>query len=182
MNITGGKLKGRIVKAPETLTTRPTLSKVRMSIFNVLYSLIGEFEGKSFLDLFAGSGIMGLEAASRGFSSITAIEKNKNVFNIIKLNYANLNVEGRLLCTDALKFLANTKDYFDIIYIDPPYLSGIYNDVLQKLPPFGAAVVEHSKPVDFSAFKLLKSKNYGGKILSYISSMQSEVNYDSSKH
>ena len=60
MIITGGKYKGRKVQAPDEKITRPTLSKVRQGVFNTLFSLIGDFEGKSFLDLFGGSGIMGL--------------------------------------------------------------------------------------------------------------------------
>ena len=67
MIITGGKYKGRKILAPDEKITRPTLSKVRQGVFNTLFSMIGEFEEKSFLDLFGGSGIMGLEALSRGF-------------------------------------------------------------------------------------------------------------------
>ncbi len=169
MNITGGKFNGRALKVPDSSITRPTLSKVRMSIFNVLYSLIGDFEGKSFLDLFAGSGIMGLEAASRGFADIVAIEQNRTVFGIVKSNYKLLNVDADLYCSDALKVLDKLREqYFDVIYIDPPYLSGIYEEVLSNLPKFEIAVVEHSEPVDFSGFKIVKSKNYGGKMLTYV--------------
>ena len=169
MNITGGKFNGRVIKAPDALITRPTLSKVRMSIFNVLYSLIGDFEGKSFLDLFACSGIIGLEAASRGFSQIMAVEKNRTVFGIVKSNYKLLNVDVDLYCSDALKVLDKLKEqYFDVIYIDPPYLSGIYEEVLSKLPPFNVAVVEHSEQVDFSGFEIVQSKNYGGKMVTYL--------------
>ena len=72
MNITGGKYKGQKIKAPDENITRPTLSKVRMSVFNTLQAMM-DFEGASFLDMFAGSGIMGLEAISRGFSRSVAI-------------------------------------------------------------------------------------------------------------
>ena len=75
MNITAGKFKGQKVTAPDETITRPTLSKVRMAVFNTLQALI-DFEGASFLDMFAGSGIMGLEALSRGFERVVAIEKN----------------------------------------------------------------------------------------------------------
>ena len=85
MNITAGKFKGQKIIAPDENITRPTLSKVRMSVFNTLQAMI-EFEGKSFLDMYAGSGIMGLEALSRGFSSIVMLEKNKKVYNVIKSN------------------------------------------------------------------------------------------------
>lgn len=74
MIITAGKFKGQKITVPDENITRPTLSKVRMSIFNTLQSMI-EFEGNSFLDMYAGSGIMGLEALSRGFAYAEAIEK-----------------------------------------------------------------------------------------------------------
>lgn len=73
MIITAGKFKGQKVQAPDENITRPTLSKVRMSIFNTLQAMI-DFDNNSFLDMYAGSGIMGLEALSRGFSKVVAIE------------------------------------------------------------------------------------------------------------
>ena len=76
MIITAGKYKGRKILTPDEKITRPTLSKVRMGVFNTLYSIIGDFEGLSFLDVFGGSGIMGLEALSRGFSTVSVYEKN----------------------------------------------------------------------------------------------------------
>ena len=84
MIITGGKYKGRKILAPDEKITRPTLSKVRQVVFNVLFSEIGSFEVKTFLDLFGGSGIMGLEAISRGFSDVVVFEKNPKVGQILK--------------------------------------------------------------------------------------------------
>ena len=83
MIITGGKLKGRKIAAPDEKITRPTLSKVRQGVFNVLFSERGSFEGKSFLDLFGGSGIMGLEALSRGFQEVVVFEKNPTNLKIL---------------------------------------------------------------------------------------------------
>ena len=92
MNITGGKYNGRIVKAPDAKLARPTLSKVRMAVFNTLYSLLGNFEERTFLDVYSGSGIMGLEAISRGFRSSVGIERNKTVLEIVKSNYKTLEI------------------------------------------------------------------------------------------
>ena len=78
MIITAGKFKGQKVQVPDENITRPTLSKVRMSIFNTLQAML-DFEGSSFLDMYAGSGIMGLEALSRGFSKVVAFEKHPKV-------------------------------------------------------------------------------------------------------
>ena len=90
MNITGGKYNRQKITAPDEYITRPTLSKVRMSVFNNLGAII-DFEGKSFLDMYAGSGIIGLEALSRGFGSLVAVEKNKKVYNVIKSNFEKYN-------------------------------------------------------------------------------------------
>ena len=78
MNITGGIYNRQKITAPDENITRPTLSKVRMGVFNTLSSMM-DVEDRSFLDMFAGSGIMGLEALSRGFSKIVAIEKNRKI-------------------------------------------------------------------------------------------------------
>ena len=103
MIITAGIYKGRKIAAPDESITRPTLSKVRMGVFNSLYSLIGEFEGKSFLDVFGGSGVMGLEALSRGFNDVKVFEKNLKAAEIIKKNYKLLGVKPDLQICDSEK-------------------------------------------------------------------------------
>ena len=104
MNITGGIYNRQKITAPDENITRPTLSKVRMGVFNTLGAMI-DFEGKSFLDMFAGSGIMGLEALSRGFSKIVAIEKNKKIYNVIKNNFSKYEKDNylKLILGDSLK-------------------------------------------------------------------------------
>ena len=104
MNITAGKYKGQKLLVPDENITRPTLSKVRMALFNTLQSLI-DFDGASFLDMFAGSGIMGLEALSRGFENVTAIEKNPKTFKILENNYKKIGENQRLIKGDSLKVI-----------------------------------------------------------------------------
>lgn len=168
MIITGGKYKGRKVQAPDEKITRPTLSKVRQGVFNTLFSLIGDFEGKSFLDLFGGSGIMGLEAISRGFSDVSVFEKNPKVAQILKKNYSGLGLSPNLKIADSLKMLDKLENDFDVIYIDPPYYSGVYEEVLAKLKTNGIVIVEHSEKLNLDNFTLLKEKNYGGKLVSFL--------------
>ena len=105
MIITGGKYKGQKVIAPDEKITRPTLSKVRMAVFNTLQSMI-DFEGKSFFDMYAGSGIMGLEAISRGFSELLACEKNREVYKTLKNNLEKYQKENdiKLQLCDSIKF------------------------------------------------------------------------------
>lgn len=167
MIITAGKYKGRKIISPSEKITRPTLSKVRMGVFNTLFSLIGDFEGKSFLDLFGGSGIMGLEALSRGFSEVFVFEKNKSAAEIIKRNYETIGLKPRLIIGDSTKLIENGDYCCDITYIDPPYESGIYEVVLPKIKS-GLIIAEHSENIDFSKYNVLKQKNYGGKMLTFL--------------
>ena len=176
MNITAGKYKGQKIIAPDENITRPTLSKVRMSVFNTLQAMI-DFEGASFLDMFSGSGIMGLEALSRGFSKVVMIEKNRKVYNVIKSNIKKYEKDNdiRLILGDSLKnneiFLCTQNDNsFDIVYIDPPYFSGIYEqslDVASKVCK-GIIILEHVVELDLTAYDVLKQKKYGDKYITFI--------------
>lgn len=184
MIITAGKFKGQNITAPPENITRPTLSKVRMSVFNTLQA-ITEFDGKSFLDMYAGSGIMGLEALSRGFTEVTAIEKNPKAASIIKSNFKKFNYipsplvgegvrrtgEGlKLLIGDSLKLVPKLEN-FDVIYIDPPYFAGIYENSLQAVKEIagGIVILEHVTDVDFQEFKVIKQKKYGDKFITFLS-------------
>ncbi len=171
MNITAGKYKGQKIKAPDENITRPTLSKVRMSIFNTLQAMT-DFEGASFLDMYAGSGIMGLEALSRGFSKVVSIEKNKKVYNIIKSNFKKYEQENdlKLILGDSLKVCEKINEKFDIIYIDPPYFSGVYEESLKTVSKIsnGIIILEHVTDVDLTGFEILKQKKYGDKFITFI--------------
>lgn len=172
MIITAGIYKGSKVKAPDEKIVRPTLSKIRESIFNTLFSII-DFEGKSFLDMFAGSGIMGLEALSRGFAYVLAVEKNPMVAKILKANYENIKLNPNLVIADSLKLKTNEK--FDVIYIDPPYSSGIYEEVLEKikeksiLKKGGIVILEHNTAINTQGYTLIKQKKYSNKFITFLS-------------
>ena len=173
MIITAGKFKGQKVVTPDESITRPTLSKVRMSIFNILQSMI-DFEECSFLDMFAGSGIMGLEASSRGFLSVVAIEKNSKAFKIIKNNYANIfkssGVNAKVLIGDSLKLVPKLDRKFDVVYIDPPYFSGVYENSLDAIKDVASNIVilEHVTDVNFEDYELIKQKKYGDKFITFL--------------
>ena len=168
MIITAGKFKGRKIIAPDENITRPTLSKVRMSVFNTLQSLI-DFEGRTFLDMFAGSGIMGLEAISRGFEYAVAIEKNPKSANIIKSNFKKFDKSPKLIVGDSLKVIRKSDEKFDVIYIDPPYFSGIYEKSLDAVRNIcGIIILEHVTEVDFGGFEIIKQKKYGDKYITFL--------------
>lgn len=165
MNITAGKYKGQKVVAPDENITRPTLSKVRMALFNTLQSII-DFEDATFLDMFAGSGIMGLEALSRGFKRVVAIEKNPKVFRILESNYKSIGEKQTLIKGDTLKFTSD--EHFDVVYIDPPYYAGVYEQALSTLHNFSIVILEHTTEIDFSGYEIIKQKKYGDKFLTFL--------------
>ncbi len=167
MIITAGIYKGRKIESPDEKITRPTLSKVRMGVFNTLYSIIGDFKGKTFLDVFGGSGIMGLEALSRGFDRVKVFEKNSKVAQILKKNYRTVGLKPDLIIGDSTKLVLKTDEIFDVVYIDPPYMSGIYEDILSKVKG-GIIIAEHSEVIEFDGYEVLKQKNYGGKFVSFL--------------
>lgn len=169
MIITAGRFKGQKIAVPDESITRPTLSKVRMSIFNTLQSLIN-FEESSFLDMYAGSGVMGLEALSRGFSKACAIEKHPKAAQIIKSNFKKFNPAPKLKIGDSLKIVPALNEKFDVIYIDPPYFSGIYEHSLNAVKNIASNIIilEHVNDVDFSTFELIKQKKYGDKFITFL--------------
>lgn len=164
MYLTGGEFKGYKIDVPNS--ARPTLSKVRESIFNMLDNLN---HGNYFLDMFAGSAIMGLEAISRGYT-VKELEINRLAAQTIKSNYLKLNKKPNLSVCDSLKFKGET---FDIIYIDPPWQKD-YKPVILKglelLNTDGLIIIEHDKVIDFSQFdvNIVKSKKYGRCLIDII--------------
>ncbi len=177
MHLTGGLFKGRIISAPKggDVCVRPTLSKVRESVFNILSSHFGDFSNLSFLDMFTGSGIMALEAYSRGFKNITAIEKNPKTWLNVKKTYSafeNADSKITLLKGDSLKILSKLEKY-DVIYIDPPWdfdYTSIIFAAFKQITKNGIVIVEYDKKNTESLKKLtsldeigilFKEKTYG---------------------
>ena len=171
MNITAGKYKGQKIKAPDENITRPTLSKVRMSVFNTLQAMM-DFEGASFLDMFSGSGIMGLEALSRGFSKIVMIENNKKAYGIIKSNIKKYEKDNdiKLILGDSLKVVKNLTFNPNIIYIDPPYYMGVYEQSLEVAAKICSEIIilEHVTELDLTKYNVIKQKKYGDKFITFI--------------
>ena len=172
MNITGGIYNRQKIKAPDENITRPTLSKVRMSVFNTL-SAMTEFTGKSFLDMYSGSGIMSLEAISRGFESVVAIEQNRKVYSVIKSNFSRYENDHdlKLILGNSLKVCNKLEHKFDVIYIDPPYFAGIYEKSLEAIKEIcnDIVILEHVTEVEIPKnFEILKQKKYGDKIITFL--------------
>ena len=133
MRIISGKAKGTKLSTLEGNETRPTLDRVKESVFNIIQN---EISGSIFLDLFSGSGAIGLEAASRGATKTIMCEKSKDAINIIKRNIekTHLEKEVTLYEGDYENILATKiKEKLDIIYIDPPYKTNYATKTVQLL-------------------------------------------------
>ena len=114
---------------------------------------------------------MGLEALSRGFSHLTACEKNNKVAGILKSNYKKFSAarDIKLFTGDSLKLAAKMDGTFDVIYIDPPYFSGVYEESLNAVKHLGGIVIlEHVVDVDFSGWEILKQKKYSDKYITFL--------------
>ncbi|MCL2561195.1 MAG: RsmD family RNA methyltransferase [Rikenellaceae bacterium] len=168
MRIISGTHKGRIIEPPRNLRARPTTDFAKENLFNVLGNLV-DFEGLRVLDLFAGTGSIGYEFASRGAASVTAVEINTVHFTYIKrmaceLGFANFHA----VKANALRYLRATPQQFDLIFADPPYdlacseeLTGLAlgNDILVS---GGLFILEHARGADYSAHPLfIQSRSYG---------------------
>lgn len=136
LHIIAGKFKNRKIKTPKSQDTRPTTSKLRESLFNICQNYI---EDAFFLDIFAGSGAMGLEALSRGAKKATFIDGNRECIRCIYENLQSLGIEnaGKVLHGDALLFLERLdkqKETFGIIYMDPPYeIEGLPKNLIKLI-------------------------------------------------
>jgi 16S rRNA (guanine966-N2)-methyltransferase len=172
MRISGGIAKGRKIKTKKAFTKekgyelRPTSSKVRQAIFNILQSRIIDAH---FLDLFAGTGAVGIEALSRGSERVVFVEENPIRVGLIKetLERFGFKDRGHVLKEDAIRFLKTSEETFDIIFADPPYryehFGLIFSIIAERniLKENGLLIVEHSskglRPFETPEIKKMKS-------------------------
>lgn len=122
MRITGGEYRSRIIRTVDDLTVRPATDRVRQTLFNMLVNRL-DFEGLAVLDLFAGSGSLGIEALSRGAARAVFVEGDRRALEYIERNLEQLGCTNRseVLCVDALRFLDQSGDTFGLVFADPPY-------------------------------------------------------------
>lgn len=183
MRIIAGKFKGRRVKTLKGLRIRPTSDRVREALFSILGDMV---RGSLVLDLFAGSGALGLEALSRGAEKVVLVEKDRDALEIIRDNIAALALESacEVISGDyrnILKRLGNNDCSFDLILVDPPYQDtedGAAENVLSRIVEFdtlrknGLVVIEHSHRVKInthdSSWKIIQIKRYGRSCLTMI--------------
>jgi 16S rRNA (guanine966-N2)-methyltransferase len=118
VRIVAGSRKGARIFAPKGRGTRPTSDRVRESLF----SIIGSVEGAGVLDLYAGSGALGLEALSRGAASAVFVDSDRDAVRTIERNVEKLGLSGAsVVRSDAIRFLAAEEHRYDLVFVDPPY-------------------------------------------------------------
>lgn len=179
MRIIAGSARGRNLKSPRGMSTRPTADRVREALFNILSSLVA---GSRFLDLFSGTGAVGIEALSRGAEKAVLVEKDRNTARIIhdNLRLCGLLDQAEILALDvvkALQVLGKKKESFDLIFIDPPYKKGFEEPTLEKvleqelLTRCGTLVVESDRtdlpPDQVGSLKAYRRERYGDTALTF---------------
>ena len=179
MRIIGGEAKGRTLHFPSGSKERPTSDFLREALFN----LLGSLQNKAFLDLFAGSGSVGLEAASRGAQGVYFIEKNKHLGEVIKKNIQTccFGIKCRIIAGDiefGLRDLFRKKYEFDIIFADPPYNRNLVEATLKFLSRYhvlrkdGIIIIQHSIKETFSELddNIYKTdqRKYGDNTLTFL--------------
>ena len=146
MRVITGTARGMSLRTLEGDNVRPTTDKVKEAVFSIIQF---EIEGRRILDLFAGSGQLGIEALSRGADSAVFVDADKNAVRIVKENLAKtkLDCKATVAQTDSLAFLSMTDRIFDIAFLDPPFSTGLLERALAKVEPHiaegGLVVCEH---------------------------------------
>lgn len=180
MRIIGGEARGRVVRLPVGSRIRPTADRVKESLFNILHSV----EGSSFLDLFAGSGNVGLEALSRGALFVAFVEKDTRLVHALQEGLVQLGFAARaeVIAADAgrgLGRLVQKGNRFDIIFIDPPYDRGLvpqtlaWPDMRTALAENGIIVVQHSarekaEGLQPQPWAVADQRRYGDTVLTFL--------------
>ncbi|MBQ9833364.1 MAG: 16S rRNA (guanine(966)-N(2))-methyltransferase RsmD [Clostridia bacterium] len=171
MRIIAGEKKGRTLIAPKGEDTRPTLERVKEAVFGIVQF---ELYGSHVLDLFAGSGALGIEALSRGADKCVFCDKSRVAMSVVKQNLAKVGYEDKaqLLEMDfhsALNSLSASGELFDVVFVDPPYADGLFEDAIDALingnllKEVFTIIVEHDKRVEIMPREGLsmKTKHYG---------------------
>lgn len=134
VRIVGGRSRGLKLDVPKGQTVRPTSDRVREAIFNVLaHRFPGRLLDALVLDLFAGSGALGIEALSRGAGYVDFVEKSRDNARLIRRNAHKVSQDFTLTTTDAARFLSGSPKTYDLIFLDPPYHEEYYTAILGQI-------------------------------------------------
>jgi 16S rRNA (guanine(966)-N(2))-methyltransferase RsmD len=182
MRIISGIHKGRRIQAPKNLPIRPTTDMAKEALFNILRNLV-HLHGMNVLELFAGSGNMSYEFASRGVGSVVAVDSHMPCLAFINKTAELLELPIDTIKADVFSFLKNHKGSYDIIFADPPYaieqdeFLQIVDSVFENnlLNDDGILIIEHSKHTDLSSHAAFDNqRKYGGTVFSFFLGKSSE--------
>ncbi len=174
MRVISGTAKGTVLKTPEGMDTRPTADRVKEAMFSILQF---DLPGTKVLDLFGGTGQLGIEAISRGAKSAVFVDSGQKACGVIRENLKRCKMEnsGRVICCDYLHFLENCQEKYTIVLLDPPYAEIFLENALKKLSEIdilesgGIIVAERSVdkelPLEISGFQRSKDYKYGRTLL-----------------
>ncbi len=174
MRVVAGTARGRRLRAPVGAVTRPTPDRVREAVFNSLHSR-GAVAGARVLDLYAGTGALGIEALSRGASSAVFVESDRRALRCLSNNLASTGLAERasVMASDvdaALRELHRGGRAFDLAVIDPPYAFDAWPELLARVPA-ALAVIESDREIDVGrAWDVDRSKRYGTTVVMFTSS------------
>ena len=170
MKVISGKYKGRTLKGYDIVGTRPTMDRVKESLFAMITPYLLD---ATCLDLFAGSGALGIEALSNGTKYCYFVDNNPKAIKVLKENLTKLDIiNAQVILADARKVLSKLDVKFDLIFLDPPYQADLLNLIiaeierLKLLKPEGKIICEYEKLELKTNLKLLKTRSYGSKNIS----------------
>jgi len=165
MRVVSGSAGGRRISVPEGMATRPTTDRVREAIFNSLYSL-DEIDDARVLDLFAGSGAMGIEALSRGAASATFVESDRRALKVLEHNLDSLGFDdvSAVVCADGPLYLDRARPY-DLLLLDPPYAYEGWADLLGRVGEC-MVVIESDREIEVPPNWIVhRARRYGATVV-----------------
>lgn len=169
MRVVAGSAKGRPLRAPRGGDTRPTSDFAREGIFNVLKAIV-DIEGAHVVDLFAGSGALGIEALSRGAASVTFVDIARSAVDAIRRNLADTGFEGDVRKGDVLRVVDQLPPA-DLVFADPPYSFDAWAQLLASLVLEDDAVVIAESDRDVApppGFGVARTKRWGGTVVTFL--------------
>ena len=153
MRVIAGSARGRKLKELQGMETRPTTDKVKESMFNIIQF---ELEGRKVLDLFGGTGQLGIEALSRGAASCTFVDQRREAAALIRENVklVGFSDRARVVQGESMSFLSSCREKFDVIFLDPPYQSGLLEKCVNEIAKFDIlgeyGIIVCESPVEWS--------------------------------
>jgi 16S rRNA (guanine966-N2)-methyltransferase len=181
VRIVAGTARGRRIEAPRGIDTRPTTDRVREALFNALASM-DAIENAAMIDLFAGTGALGLEALSRGARHVTFVERDRPTMEVVRRNVEALGFGDRadLVIADALEHLTRA-EAVDVLLCDPPYTFDRWTELLASAPA-SLVVIESDREVPPPpGWEMTRQKRYGTTVVTILSSQPSETPTDPSE-